>query len=60
MIQYHHPANRLARPSKVGSTMLLRKGVDIATSFTLTFENLGAVAYCKFCVSMGSGREGAN
>lgn len=38
MILYRHPLNQLTPPDKVGSTMLLHHtGVDLATSFTLTF-----------------------
>ncbi|TYJ56061.1 hypothetical protein B9479_003171 [Cryptococcus floricola] len=47
MILYRHPDNARTPPEKVGSTMMLHKtGVDIATSFTLTFPKITSIAYC--------------
>ncbi|ADV22727.1 Conserved hypothetical protein [Cryptococcus gattii WM276] len=47
MILYRHPLNQLTPPDKVGSTMLLhQRGVDLATSVTLTFPKLNAVSFC--------------
>ncbi|WVN90151.1 uncharacterized protein L203_105387 [Cryptococcus depauperatus CBS 7841] len=48
MLLYRHPLNERTPPAKVGSTMLLcDTGVDIATSITLTFPKLNAMAYCS-------------
>lgn len=47
MILYRHPKNGMTPPEKVGSTMMLsRTGVDLATSFTLTFPKIESIAYC--------------
>ncbi|WVQ74807.1 hypothetical protein IAR50_004413 [Cryptococcus sp. DSM 104548] len=48
MMLYRHPDNDRTPPEKVGSTMMLHKtGVDIATSFTLTFPKITSIAYCS-------------
>ena len=47
MILYRHPKNQMTPPDKVGSTMLLaHTGVDMATSFALTFPKINSMAYC--------------
>ncbi|ORY35372.1 hypothetical protein BCR39DRAFT_509126 [Naematelia encephala] len=47
MILFRHPKNNMTPPEKVGSTMMkYRTGVDLATSFTMTFPKLNAIAYC--------------
>ena len=47
MMLYHHPKNEKTPPAKVGSTMLLHTtGVDISTSFSMTFPKIGAMAFC--------------
>nr|WPS94661.1 dimeric dihydrodiol dehydrogenase [Naematelia aurantialba]WPS94686.1 dihydrodiol dehydrogenase / D-xylose 1-dehydrogenase [Naematelia aurantialba] len=47
MMLFRHPKNGMTPPEKVGSTMMkYRTGVDMATSFTLTFPKLNAIAYC--------------
>jgi hypothetical protein len=46
MMLFHHPQNERTPPEKVGSTMLLHKtGVDLATSFSLTFPKINAMAF---------------
>lgn len=46
MLMYRHPKNGLTPPAQVGSTMMLsRTGVDLASSVTLTFPQLEAIAY---------------
>ena len=45
---YRHPKNNMNPPEKVGSTMLLHTtGVDLATSFAMTFPKINAMAYCS-------------
>ncbi|WVQ82028.1 hypothetical protein IAT38_004156 [Cryptococcus sp. DSM 104549] len=47
MILYRHPLNNMTPPEKVGSTMMkYHTGVDLATSFTMTFPKINAIAYC--------------
>ncbi|KAK8854925.1 hypothetical protein IAR55_003664 [Kwoniella newhampshirensis] len=47
MILYRHPQNGRTAAEKVGSTMMkYHTGVDLATSFTMTFPKLNAIAYC--------------
>jgi len=54
---YRHPENERTPPAKVGSTMLLhRTGVDISTSFSLTFPKIGAMAFCEFTHDMACDR----
>ncbi|ORY26983.1 hypothetical protein BCR39DRAFT_539672 [Naematelia encephala] len=44
---YRHPLNQITQPGVIGTTMLLHTtGVDLATSITMTFERLKAVAFC--------------
>lgn len=47
MILYRHPKNQRTPPANVGSTMLLHHtGVDLGTSFGLTFPKIQAMAFC--------------
>ncbi|WVR07379.1 hypothetical protein IAU60_004420 [Kwoniella sp. DSM 27419] len=47
MMLYRHPKNEMTPPAKLGSTMMkYHTGVDLATSFTMTFPKLNAIAYC--------------
>lgn len=48
MMLYRHPKNERSAPENLGSSMLKHKtGVDLATSFTLTFPKIKAIAYCE-------------
>jgi hypothetical protein len=49
MMLYRHPKNERSAPENLGSSMLKHKtGVDLATSFTLTFPKIKAIAYCEY------------
>jgi hypothetical protein len=49
MMLFRHPKNNMNPPESVGSTMLRHKrtGVDLATSWGMTFPKIDAMAFCS-------------
>lgn len=55
MMLFHHPKNERTPADKVGSTMLLHTtGVDLSTSFSLTYPKINAMAFCMSSPHRGS------